>query len=212
MLNKSSADATAVADKKTISEVLKNGLNKVKGNLPTAVLVTAGIAGLTAGARGIASVYNKLVQDPKRKRILEELVREDPILRDADTEKLLEYYAVIYHIAPSITLNKGALREPLKNFVRFDKVDVATMKTLAELEDKITSNGIKGGPSGFISDMGNIAKLEQGALSFSKVSSDERELGSMAKLASSCYVHNKMKERYQKGIESINYFKSKGIF
>lgn len=185
------------------------GLEHLKNNIPTAALITAGIAGLAAGARGISAVHNKLANDPKRKRILEELVREDPLLRDADPDKLKEYYAVIYHIAPTLTLNKGALREPLKNFIRFDKVDIATMKTLAELEDKMRNS--KGASNSFLNDMGNVLKLEQGVLSLSKAASMDKNNSGMSKLASSFYTHKKLADRYKKGIESINYFQSKGI-
>lgn len=191
-----------------LMEAIKKGAKKIGGNVPTAVLVTAGIAGIAAGMRGISAVYNKLLNDPKRKRILEQLIAEDPILRDADKDKLLEYYAVIYHVAPSITLNKGALREPLKNFVRFDKVDVATMKTLAELEDKMRSHK---SDTSFISDMNDIARFEQTALSLGKTASDEDTTSGFNKLAESYYTHNKLRDRYIKGIESLNYFKDKGI-
>lgn len=203
----------------SLNKIASGKLKAFTKEVPRIALVTAGIAGLTAAARGIAAVHNKLANDPERKKILEDLVREDPVLRDADPEKLKEYYAVIYHIAPNLTLNKGALREPLKNFVRFDKVDLATMKSLAELEDKMKRGSTAS--ANFLNDMGTVLRLEQGISSIGKTASAPKEeekqnsskrKGSMAKLAASYYTHNKIKDRYRKGIESINYFKEKGIF
>lgn len=192
---------------------LKEFLNKpivqgLKDKAGTAAMITLGLGALAAGFKGIEYVRSKLIRDPKRLQILEELVMEDPILRDSDPNKLLEYYSVIYHAAPSITLNKGALREPLRNFIRFDKVDLATLKTLTEIEEKYT----KAQPSSSVLNMvGDAGKLTGTVLGIAKSSSAPEDVPLLKEAAASIYKHAKNKERYYKGAASLNYFKSKGV-
>lgn len=196
----------------SFSDFLKKPIVEgIKNKIGNAAIIGLGLGTLAAGFKGIEYVRRKLIQDPKRLQILDELVREDPVLKDADPEKLLEYYSVIFHTAPSITLNKGALREPLRNFIRFDKVDLATLRTLTEIEEKRSRT--LSAPS-FLDDLMNTAKVTSSLSSvgdiLAKTSSDNTPI--LKEASASIYRHAKNKERYYKGIASINYFKDKGIF
>lgn len=194
-----------------IRDLINSTINNptVKDKVSKIALISLGLGTLSAGIQGINYVKRKLQQDPKRMRILEELTREDPVLKDADPEKLLEYYSVIYHAAPSITLNKGALREPLRNFIRFDKVDLATLKTLTEIEEKFT----KINPStNIVSNLVDAGKIVNTALSLDKTSSDpEVDKPLLKEATAAIYKHAKNKERMYRGVASLNYFKSKGV-
>ena len=94
----------------------------------------AGVGMLGVGAAALHKAYTKVHNDVTRKHIIQDLHLNDPILRDVDNEKLLEWYATIYHFAPKFSLDKNAVREVLQNFARFGRVDVNTLKMLAESE------------------------------------------------------------------------------
>lgn len=87
---------------------------------------------------GLGLLINKTVKNIKndntRKRLLAELQTSDPVLSQVDPDQLLEWYATIYHFAPNFSLDKAAVREVLQNFARFGRVDVNTLKMLADTE------------------------------------------------------------------------------
>lgn len=107
-----------------------------------------GVAALTTF--GIKAILNKIQNDTRRKALIEDLLSNDPIIKEADKTKTLEYYATIYNIAPTVSLEKPVVRELLQHFVKFGRIDLATIKTLSETEEK-TNSAQRGGTS--IKDM-----------------------------------------------------------
>ncbi len=100
---------------------------KVKSLIaPVGVISGAGMLISKAAAR--------INNDTQRKNLLNDLHLNDPLLRDIPEEQLLEWYATIYHFAPKFSLDKGAVRETLEQFARFGRVDVNTLKMLADTE------------------------------------------------------------------------------
>ena len=69
------------------------------------------------------------------------------MLKEVDRERLLEWYATIYHYAPKMSLDKVTVRELLQQFARFGRIDLQTLKTMAETEKALSqsksSEGIK---------------------------------------------------------------------
>lgn len=59
-------------------------------------------------------------------------------------------YATIYHFAPKVSLDKVAVREVLQGFARFGKVDLQTLKMLAETEKALADPQSKAGVWGNI--------------------------------------------------------------
>lgn len=102
-----------------------------------------GVGMLGIGAAALYKAYTKLHNDATRKHIIQDLHLNDPILRDVDNEKLLEWYATIYHFAPKFSLDKNAVCEVLQNFARFGRVDVNTLKMLAETEKALNASDSK---------------------------------------------------------------------
>lgn len=90
------------------------------------------------GGIGIAAYIRKIRNDHTRKALIEQLMVEDPILKNADREQLLEYYATIYMFAPDVSKDKNAVRELLVNFVRFGKVDFQSINSLVQAQTAIT--------------------------------------------------------------------------
>jgi len=103
---------------------------------------TIGIASLTTF--GLKAIINKIQNDTRRKALIEDLMSTDPIIKEADSTKVLEYYATIYNLAPTVSKEKPVVRELLQHFVRFGHIDLATIKTLTDTESKAANK-----PGGF---------------------------------------------------------------
>lgn len=88
----------------------------------------------------INSMKNKIQNDTRRKALIEDLYQNDPIIKNADREEVIQYYATIFSIAPSVSLDKNVVRELLQNFIKFGRVDIQTIKTLAETERSISQS------------------------------------------------------------------------
>lgn len=52
----------------------------------------------------------------------------------------MEWYATIVHFAPTVSLDKNAVREILQGFARFGRVDLQTLKLLADTEKSMASD------------------------------------------------------------------------
>ncbi len=115
------------------------GENK-EGIQSIATGVKTGLGLLLGGGYAFNKIKTKLQNDIRRKTIIEDLANNDPILRNEDKETILQYYATIYNVAPTISLDKNAVKELITSFVRFGRVDVQTLKTLAETERNVTQS------------------------------------------------------------------------
>ena len=92
---------------------------------------------LTGGAYAISRVVSKIMNDHNRKAMIEQLMTEDPYLKNIDKEVLLNNYATIYMFAPEISKDKNVVRELLTQFSKFGRVDTQTLNTLVNTEDKL---------------------------------------------------------------------------
>lgn len=98
------------------------------------------VAGMTAlASHSIKSILRKIQNDIRRKALIEDLMSHDPIIKEAPKEEVLEYYATIYNLAPTVSLEKPVVRELLQHFVKFGRIDLSTIKTLTETEGKLHS-------------------------------------------------------------------------
>ena len=92
------------------------------------------LIGSVATAHLAHKAYKQIMQNTRKKALIEDLLMTDPIIKNADKAEVMEYYALIDHMAPSISTEKPAVRELLQTFVRFGRVDMNTLKLLAETE------------------------------------------------------------------------------
>jgi hypothetical protein len=120
--------------KKYLDHVLK----KTAFNLDTlrTIAKTAPVIGASVAVPFLAanSWRNKIQNDTRRKALIEDLYSTDPIIKNADRDDVIEYYSTIFSVAPSISLDKNVVRELLQNFIKFGRVDIQTIKTLADTE------------------------------------------------------------------------------
>ena len=83
---------------------------------------------VVTGGVVLGKVINNIKNDIRRKSLLEDLHLNDPLLRDID------------HFAPTVSLDKNAVREILQGFARFGRVDLQTLKLLADTEKSMVSD------------------------------------------------------------------------
>lgn len=93
---------------------------------------------LVSGGLLLKSLYAKISNDVRRKALIEDLRLNDPVLQKVDQGQLMEWYATIYHFSPQTSLDKAAVRELLRGFATFGKVDMQTLKLLAETEKNLS--------------------------------------------------------------------------
>lgn len=92
--------------------------------------------GLLAGSI-LKSTYDSIRRDNKAKQVFESL-SNDPQLTKIDKGTLAEWFAAIYHYSPTAATDKATAKELMHQFAMFGKVDIQTLKTLAEIEEKRT--------------------------------------------------------------------------
>lgn len=112
----------------------KSGLNKLLGTFSTSTSKMLAVGSLVMGGAAIAKAVKEVKNDMRRKRLITELHTTDPVLSELPPEQILEWYATIYNFAPHFSLDKSAVKEVLQNFARFGRVDVNTLKMLADTE------------------------------------------------------------------------------
>lgn len=93
-----------------------------------------------ASAVGLSMLVKKIKNDTRRKALIDDLMMYDPVIKDADKTTVLEYYATIVDVAPSVSLNKHVVKELLQTFIKFGRIDISTIKMLAETDDKVQKN------------------------------------------------------------------------
>lgn len=96
------------------------------------------VPGLVLGGLALSNKYNQIKGDQKRRAIFEALCW-DPTFKDMDKSQLLEWYTTIYHFSPDTSLDKTATKELLRQFMTFGRVDIQTLKTLAETQKSLSN-------------------------------------------------------------------------
>ena len=87
----------------------------------------------------IKKMIDNIKNDSNKKRIIEDLALNDPVLKEVEKSTLLEWYATLCHYAPTLCTDKQTVGEVLRNFARFGKIDINTLKMLADTEKSISS-------------------------------------------------------------------------
>lgn len=126
------------------TELLKGLAGGAAGSL---VALLAGSIGNSAG-----NIKNILVNDPKRRALLENLFKTDPVIKDALTRHadskgmLLEAYGTMTKFAPTLSLDINATRSFLREAVMGGSgVNYATIKNLVDTEKSISESKPKFG-------------------------------------------------------------------
>lgn len=119
-----------------------DGVGAVLGNSGKALdqvkslMQIAGLGAVTS--LGLAAIMRKIQNSTRHRAIIEDLIQNDPIIKQGDTQDVLQIYAMIYNMAPNLAKEKPAVREILQNYVRIGRMDMQTIKTLIDTEEKLS--------------------------------------------------------------------------
>lgn len=86
----------------------------------------------------LKKVRANIDNDIRKKRIIEDLALNDPLLKTVDRRQLYHWYATLCYYAPTLAQDKLTVAEVLNNFARFGKVDFNTIKMLVDTEKTVT--------------------------------------------------------------------------
>ena len=121
------------------TELLKGFAGGAAGSL---VALLAGTIGHSAG-----NIKNVLINDPKRRTLLENLFQTDSVIKDAisrhseSKNMLLEAYGTMTKFAPTLSMDINATRSFLREAVMGGSgVNYATIKTLVDTEKAIAES------------------------------------------------------------------------
>ena len=117
----------------------KTAHEKDAGLLDTLGKGAAVLSGGVLAGSVLKSAYDAIRNNYKAKQVFES-VANDPRLSKVDKGTLLEWFAAIYHYSPTAATDKATVKELLQQFATFGKVDLQTLKTLSEIEDKATGS------------------------------------------------------------------------
>ena len=122
----------------TVGKTIGGGFKSTNiDEVATAAKLSGGLAAAAViGGWGINKVINKISNDFKRRALLEDLILNDPILKQEDPNRVKEYYATIYMAAPDISADKTVVRELLRTFVKFGRVDINSINLLVDTQQK----------------------------------------------------------------------------
>lgn len=96
--------------------------------------------GMMLGGVLLKKAIDSIRNDSNKKRIIEDLALNDPVLKEVEKPTLMEWYATVCHYAPTLCTDKQTVSEVLRNFARFGKIDLSTLKMLADTEKSISSS------------------------------------------------------------------------
>lgn len=113
------------------------------------VLLEGGAKGLGMGAAGLAlglgihglsssvNAMNTAGMKDKFHQVLDKVVRESPILQNADREKVNSFANTIFSFAPKVATDANLLSTVLVSAIHGESLDPTTIRSLVDLEGKI---------------------------------------------------------------------------
>ena len=143
-MEKTAAFGFVNAGKLLSKELKSSDITRVSKAMPSAMKLLAGVA-TAAGVSlfALSKAVGKVMADARKKRVLEELKKEDPIIKAASPGKVLAFYGTIQLMAPRLAADKNIVKELLQNFIKFDRVDLNSIKTLADTHKSMAGADVK---------------------------------------------------------------------
>lgn len=132
-----------------MKEAMFGGTLNRAGQTFTQVLLEGGAKGLGMGAAGLAiglgihglsSSVNAMNTSGLREKfhqVLEKVVKESPILQNADRDKVNSFANTIFSVAPKVSTDANLLSTVLVSAIHGDSLDTTTIRSLVDLEGKI---------------------------------------------------------------------------
>jgi hypothetical protein len=126
---------------RAVNSGIKGVLTRVKADEVAANKAVGALTDLALDAtkglgKGLMDKFKETTEAPVRTRILGELYHEDDMLKGTDPKVLNELYQTMKKFAPSLSLDKNAVKSFLRAGASFPEggVDVNTIQMLAKAE------------------------------------------------------------------------------
>lgn len=121
-------------------EAMASILQNVASHAGKIGLTLAAGAAIYGAKKGVDAVGSLLLRR-RYQNNLRMLHESNPALRAVDPEVLARYGDTIFNYAPNIATDPNLLSTLLVNAVHGEGIDLTTIKTITELEDKYSSRG-----------------------------------------------------------------------
>lgn len=121
----------------------ENMRSVVLKGLGQAVGKGVGDIAMALGATSVASAYGAVRDSNLHNKFLQALEKayaHGSILRGAKKEKVLQYGETIFKFAPHVSTDVNMLTSILSNAIQGEGIDVMTIKTITELENRYKDN------------------------------------------------------------------------
>ena len=87
--------------------------------------------------------YKKMVNAPKQKAILKDLLETDEMLMEADPQQVADIFNTMVDVAPKMTKYKDAVRSFLRQGIAHEGgLDPVTIGELAKAEARLSGKGL----------------------------------------------------------------------
>lgn len=127
-----SEGAKAAWSDNSVKSKLSGEVLAAAGKLGLGLAVGAGVYGLSKAKEGSAYAAKKV----KYLYALRTVQERNPVLKSIPVEELRKYGDTLFNFAPSVVTDPNMLSTLLINAVHGEGIDLTTIKTLVDLEDK----------------------------------------------------------------------------
>ncbi len=128
-----------------VGDHLLTGLGQNIGKGLGSLLVGAGVSGVLTAASSIRNqnLHSSFLES------LETVIKSNPIVRQAKKDRVVSYAETVFKYAPHVAVDPNLLSSILANAVHGEGIDVATIKTLTDLEKQYMGNNTES-PKNFL--------------------------------------------------------------
>lgn len=135
-VNEQNAFAAGFIKQAFSTEFFNKGVGETLGKGLSATFVGLGLAGLGKAVKNIelGSLHNQFLE------ALEHSVATNPVLKQADRERVVNYAETVFKFAPHVATDANLLSSILANAVHGDGIDPMTIRTLADLDGRYVDN------------------------------------------------------------------------
>lgn len=129
------------SDENGISSGFMSGIGKAIGG-------GIGGFGIGLGIHGISSAFSAAERDSLHTKFLSALssaISSNPILKNANKAKVQNYAETVFKFAPHVACDPNLLSHVLAGTIDGEGIDLMTIKTLGDLENRYVENRSSGG-------------------------------------------------------------------
>lgn len=125
-----------------IAEELEKAAVPLTLPIPSMVPSMSDAINAMSGSSGVDN-ENSIVQNTRRSILLADLMSNDPIIRDADPNQVVEVYKMMVMTSPRVSLDKAQVRSFLRNAVNSVAVSPADAKVISDVDRGVAMSNVE---------------------------------------------------------------------